>query len=94
MHLARRALGEAALSCYIVPVRRPRCRVCSRSRQVINFHSRVEGAADGRLLVRANQMLPPDIRVMRIAAAPPDFVARYSNTGVCLPFGDVLAMLL
>ena len=68
--------------------------VRSRSRQVINFYSHVEGAAEGRLLVRANQMLPPDIRVMRIAAAPPDFVARYSNTGACLSPTGMLAMML
>ena len=65
-----------------------------RLRQVVNFYSRVEGAAGGRLLVKANQMLPPDIRVMRIEAAPPDFVARYSNTGVCLSFSSMLAMLV
>lgn len=65
-----------------------------RSRQVVNFYSHVEGAAEGRLLVKANQMLPPDIRIMRLTAASPDFVARYSNTGACLSSGDMLAMLL
>ncbi|KAK9831937.1 hypothetical protein WJX81_001333 [Elliptochloris bilobata] len=49
--------------------------------QVINFYSRVRGAAEGRLLVKANKMLPPDIRITHLQAAPSDFVARYSNTG-------------
>ena len=63
-------------------------------RQVVSFYSRVQGAAEGRLLVRANQMLPPDIRIVRLAAAPPDFVARYSNTGARLCSGDTHVALL
>ncbi len=48
---------------------------------MINFYSRTEGAEEGRLLVKANTMLPEDIRIMSLEAAPSDFVARYSNTG-------------
>ena len=79
----------------VLLARRLRCGARSRSRQVVNFYSRVEGAAEGgRLLVKANQMLPPDIRIMRLTPAPPDFVARYSNTGACLSYGDTPFMLL
>ncbi len=52
------------------------------ARQVVSFYSRTGGAAaDDRLLLKANSLLPRDIRVMRLAAAPPDFVARFSNVG-------------
>ncbi len=51
-------------------------------RQVVSFYSRTGGAADdNRLLLKANSLLPRDIRVMRLAAAPPDFIARFSNVG-------------
>jgi hypothetical protein len=52
------------------------------ARQVVSFYSRAAGAADDNwLLLKANSLLPHDIRVMRLAAAPPDFIARFSNVG-------------
>lgn len=49
---------------------------------MISFSSRMgDAAADDRLLLKANSLLPADIRVMRLAAAPSDFVARFSNVG-------------